>query len=358
MSYYLYVGTYTGGELSDHKYTASKGIYCFNMNPATGQLSNLRSFGEHEIDPGFLAVRGRFLFGENERKDIGTVRSFLINQDGSLKLIDRMETEGSKCAFISTDAFGPYVFATNYASGSLVVMRCEENGKLKLTDQIQHYGRSVVPLRQDCPRAHSVKQTPDGLGLLVPDLGIDMIMSYILDRDTGRVRPNENQASIRVDPGEGPRHIVFRPDGKYVYLNTEIGNHVYVYSYCPKTRTLQEIQKISLLPEEYKEPSYCAEILTSSDGEYIYVANRGYDTITCFHSDKQSGYLTLVGQFSSGGKGPRHICLGPDESYMICANKDNDNITVLERDKQTGKLGKVRFTYDIPAPSCIVWKEV
>ena len=357
MSYYLFAGTYTGGALSDHKETGSKGIYRFILDPATGELADPRAYGENEIDPGFVAVRGRYLFAENERRDMGTVRAFMIGGDGGLTLVDKIEAEGSKCAFIYPDQFGPFVFATNYASGSIMVIRCDD-GKLALTDQVQHYGKSVVPIRQECPRAHSVKQTPDGDGIIVPDLGIDKIMNYILDRQTGKLSPNQNQPCVQVDPGEGPRHLVFHPNGKFVYVNTEIGNHIYAYAFSADTRTLEKIQKISLLPDGFEGESHSAEIIITSAGDCIYVANRGHDTITCYKVDADTGLIQTAGWYESGGKGPRHICLAPDESYIICANKDSDEITIIERDKKTGALGNIRYTYNLPAPSCIVWAEL
>ena len=358
MSYYLYVGTYTGGFQSDHKDTASKGIYCFRMEPVSGELSDIRSYGINEIDPGFIAVRGRYLFAENERRDMGTVRSFHIGDDGSLAFIDKIESDGSKCAFICQDRFGPYVFATNYESGSVMVLRCAEDGKLTLTDQVQHHGKSIVPVRQDAPRAHSAKQTPNGDGIIVPDLGIDKVLNYKLDRKTGKLSPNPNQPFIQVDAGEGPRHLVFHPNGRFVYVGTEIGNHVYAYSFCVETGILTQIQKVSLLPDNFSDASYSAEIIITVAGDYVYVSNRGHDTITCYKTDQETGLLEPVGWYPTGGRGPRHLCLAPDESYMICANKDDDTITIIMRDKETGALGEIRYAYEVPAPSCVVWTEV
>ena len=355
MKDFVYVGTYTGGSLSDHRDTQSKGIYCFACSPGYDKLTFRGTYGKNEIDPGFLIIKDGFLFAENERRDMGTVRSFSIAADGALTLCSVMETEGSKCAFLSAHPSGKYIFATNYASGSLMIISCDDTGKLSLTDKVQHYGKSVVPVRQDAPRAHSVRLTPDGKGLLVPDLGIDKIMNYQFDEQKGLVQPNSLQPYVMVDPGEGPRHLVFHPNGKYVYLDTEIGNHVYVYAYDNTNQTIRQIQKIALLPDDYTGKSYSAEILISSDGRFVYVCNRGHDTITCYQVDVDTGLLSHEGWFPSGGKGPRHIIFTPDEKYLYCANKDGDLVTILERDRQTGSLGEVIGAYEVPAPSALAW---
>ncbi len=357
MSFYLYAGTYTGGEQSDHVKTKSKGIYAFEMDSVTGELANIRAFGQDETDPGYIAIRGRFLFSENECKNAGVVRAFYIEDDGSLTLTDSLSTEGSKCAFVQPDLFGDYVFATNYASGSVMVIQSEQ-GKLTLTDQVQHYGKSIVPIRQDYPRAHSIKQTPDGNGVLVPDLGIDRVMNYLFDRKTGRLKPNPAQPYVSVKPGEGPRHLVFHPNGRFVYVNTEIGNHIYAYKYIAENHTLEPIQKISLIPKDFCAENHAAEIIITASGDFIYVSNRGQDKVVCFKVDSNTGLLQHIGWFDCGGKGPRHICLSPEEDFIFCANKDSDTITVINRDITTGALMGIPYTYSIPAPSCVAWTKL
>ena len=358
MKVQLFVGTYTGGKESDSVVTGSQGIYSFAMDADTGVLTYKGVYGNNEIDPGFFAIRDHILFSENERKDMGTVRSFAIGKDGSLTFIDKIETKGSKCAHVSVDRFGPYIFATNYAAGSVMVMKSDAQGHLVLTDHVQHYGKSVVPVRQDAPRAHSTRQTPDGKGILVPDLGIDRIMNYRLDRKTGKIHPYEYQSSIDVTPGEGPRHCVFHPNGKYLYLVTEIGNHIFCYSFDEDTSVLREFQKISVLPANFKGNSHSAEIIVTRDGRFVYSSNRGHDTIAGFSVNSKNGVLTSNGFFKSGGKGPRHICLSPDERFLIVANKDSDNVTVLEKNKQSGLLGKVLYEARVPAASCVAWTDL
>ena len=158
---YLYVGTYTGGPLSDHRDTDSEGIYCFDLDDRSGALTNLRCVSRNEIDPGFVTIRGNILLSENERKDMGTVRSYGIEKNGDLTFKDAIEAEGSKCAFISFDKDSDLVFATNYASGSVMLISCDKEGDMRLLDKVQHYGKSIIPIRQDYPRAHSARITPD-----------------------------------------------------------------------------------------------------------------------------------------------------------------------------------------------------
>lgn len=182
--------------------------------------------------------------------------------------------------------FGSYVFGANYASGSVLVTRSDENGQLTMTDLVQHYGHSIVPVRQDAPRAHAVIQTPDGTGVIVPDLGTDKLVNYKLDRKSGKLVRNPNQPVVQVASGEGPRHFVFHPCGRYGYLLTEIGNHIYVYNYDCNQGILTEKQCVSTLPEKFSGTSYAAELIVSKDGRFLYACNRGHDSIVAFSIDE------------------------------------------------------------------------
>jgi len=355
MNYQLFVGTYTGGEQSDSVVTNSKGIYSFKLDPQIGSLKLTGAYSHGDIDPSFFAIRGGILYTENERKDMGTLRSFAIQKDGSLSFVDKAETKGSKCVYVCVDDFGPYLFGTNYASGSVMVMKSDAAGQLTLTDLVQHYGSSIVPVRQDAPHAHSVRQTPDGKGIIIPDLGIDKVMNYLLDRETGKLKPNTNQESISVTPGDGPRHFVFHPNRKFAYLLTEIGNRIYVYSFDEAIAVLTELQTISVLPESFTGVSHSAEIIISKDGTFLYTSNRGHDTIAGFAVDPFNGKLESIGFWPSGGKSPRHICLGPNENYIIAANKDSNDVCVIQRNTKTGVLGKVIQKEEVPAPACVRW---
>jgi 6-phosphogluconolactonase len=180
-------------------------------------------------------------------------------------------------------------------------------------------------------------------------------MNYRLDRMTGKIHPNNNQKSISLEPGEGPRHCVFHPNGRYLYLVTEIGNHIYTYSFNEKTAVLTEKNKISTLPDNYSGTSHSAEITISKDGKYIYTSNRGHDSIAGFSVNQNTGELTSIGFFECGGKGPRHICFGPSENFLVVANKDSNKVTNLGRDIHTGMLGNVSNEVDVPAASCVEW---
>lgn len=57
--------------------------------------------------------------------------------------------------------------------------------------------------------------------------------------------------TFTAEPGTGPRHLVFHPNGQFAYLFGELDSTVRVLSYNKETGAFEELQKISTLPEEF-----------------------------------------------------------------------------------------------------------
>ena len=100
--------------------------------------------------------------------------------------------------------------------------------------------------------------------------------------------PN-NPAYVAVNPGLGPRHFAFAPDGKFAYAVCEMGSSVVAFSYHRETGALTPIQTISTLPAGYSGENASAEIQIDKSGRFLYASNRGQNTITEFQIDKSHG---------------------------------------------------------------------
>lgn len=135
---------------------------------------------------------------------------------------------------------------------------------------------------------------------------------------------------------------------------TEYSNSVLAYEWKDKTGTLNLLQTVSTLPDNYIGESAAAEIIISSEGDYLYATNRGYDSIVGYKIDQQSGQLRRIGIWSCGGQAPRHICFGPKETEIICANQKSNAVTVIKRSKANGQLGSIVDEVYVPAPACVL----
>ena len=354
--YTVYVGTYTTKQ-------ASKGIYAFDFDAASGQLKEVGLAAE-SIDPSFLAVHpnGKFLYAVNETSEFagqksGAVSAFAIDRGTSkLKLLNQVPSGGAGPCHISLDKTGKFVFVANYDGGSVAVFPIREDGSLSSASSlVQHTGSSVNKERQEAPHAHWIGAAPDNRFVLAADLGLDEVLIYRFDAASGKLSPN-TPSFVKVAPGSGPRHFAFHPNGKFGYVLTEMAATVTAFSYDAANGSLSPLQIIGTLPMEYSGPIEAAELVMHPSGKFLYASNRAsIDTITAFAFDPAKGTLKLLDKFSTKGKTPRNFAIDPTGSFLLAANQESGTVVVFRIDPATGALTPTGQQLQVPAPVCIVF---
>ena len=88
------------------------------------------------------------------------------------------------------------------------------------------------------------------------------------------------------------------------------------------------------------------------NGKFLYVSNRGNDSLAVFSIDQATGKLTPVEHVSSGGKAPRNFAFDPTGKWIICSNHDSDNTVVFRVDEITGRLTQTGPPVPVPYPFC------
>jgi 6-phosphogluconolactonase len=351
--YFLYAGTYTRQK--------SKGIYAWRFHAADGTLQSLGLVAETS-NPSFLALspNGRFLYAANEDsryegQPTGTVSAFAIdNTTGKLTALNKVVSKGAGPCHVSLERTGKWLFVANYNSGSIASFPVHADGSLG--DAVgfdQHSGSSVNRQRQSGPHAHSVVPSPDGRFLLSADLGLDEVLVYRLGAD-GSLTPNDPPFA-KVAPGSGPRHMAFSHDAKFLYVVSEMIPGVTVFRYDEKRGSLESIQAIPSLPEDYTGNKSGAEIAVAPNGLFVYSSNRGADSIAAFAVDRKKGTLTAAGRFPSGGKTPRNFAIDPTGKWLFAAHQDSDSIVKFRINAQSGALEPAGETLEVGAPVCIVF---
>src|SRR5262249_37805425 len=149
------------------------------------------------------------------------------------------------------------------------------------TDFIQHSGSSVDPRRQQGPHAHQAVFSPDNRFAFVPDLGLDEILIYRVDVRHAKFAKNDPPFA-KVKQGSGPRHLAFHPNGRFAYVLGEMGGLVTALRYDAARGALDPFQDISTLPKDFNGNNGSAEIEVHRSGRFLYVSNRGPDTIAAF----------------------------------------------------------------------------
>jgi 6-phosphogluconolactonase len=352
----VFIGTSPGS--SD---VGAVGIYVCRMNPSTGALSE-PTLAAPAKRPSFLAQHPtlRVLYAcdetsDNAGKKGGGVLSFSVEPaTGKLAPMNQQMSGGLGPCFVEVDPTGGTLLVANYGSGSVASLPLDAaTGKISPTASVdQHEGTGPDAKRQTGPHAHSFRVDPSGKFALSPDLGTDRVMVYQLDASAGKVTAND-PPSASVAPGAGPRHLAFSKDGKFAYVSNEMGNTVTAFAWDSAKGTVSEIQTISTLPEGFSGTSYVAEVTVAPNGKFLYVSNRGHDTIAVFEIDPATGKLTTRGETPTGGNFPRHFAIDPTGKFMIVGNQNSGTLVVFAIDAQTGALKATGSTVKVPGPTCV-----
>ncbi|MCA9108470.1 MAG: lactonase family protein [Planctomycetaceae bacterium] len=333
--------------------------YRLGVDSAQLTLSEKTTDVEH---PFFLALSPdrRFLysihadhFGGKADEQVAAYK--LLDESGSLELLNRQSTHGTASCYLDVDATGKTVVVANYSTGSVASLPVNDDGSLgEAVSFIQHSGSSVNPQRQTGPNAHCIVVSPDNRFVFAADLGIDKILGYQLDASNSQLTPHR-QAFVRMPPGAGPRHLTFHPNGQHVYVINELANSVTHFDYDSEDGFLFERATLSTLPEDFTGESYCADVKITPNGRYLYGTNRGHDSIACYRI-ADDGQLTLLDITPSGGKGPQNLAITSDGSLLLCANMPGNNVQLFRIDPDTGSLASAGESLSITSPSCIMLK--
>jgi 6-phosphogluconolactonase len=349
---WVFVGTYT-------RPNGSKGIYRSELDLASGKLSAPQLAAETR-NPSFLAIHptGKFLYAVGEFADLngqqsGGVSGFTLDPaNGSLKLINTKPSGGTGPCHLVVDKAGQTVLVANYNSGSAATLSIAADGTLGgPVSQVQHSGRSKVRGRQDGPHAHSVNLDSANRFAVVADLGLDKLMVYRFTPSAHTIAANDPPA-MPLEPGSGPRHFAFHPDGKRAYVINELESSLTSCDYDADRGVLTPRQTISTLPQDFKDNNSTAEVVVHPSGKFVYGSNRGMDTIAGFIIDS-AGMLRINGHTPTGGRTPRNFNIDLTGQYLIAANQGSNNLVVFRVDQQTGKLTPTGQQVEIAAPVCV-----
>ena len=177
-------------------------------------------------------------------------------------------------------------------------------------------------------------------------------MIYRFDAERGKLTPHDPPFAA-IKPGSGPRHMVFRPDGRVAYVFNEMSSTVNAFSYAAGSGVLKEIQTIATLPAYFTGDSTAAEIDVHPSGRWLYVSNRGHDTVVLFSIDSSTGTLTLVEEQVTRGATPRHFGIDPSGRHFAVGNQNSDTILIAEIDGDNGRLKPSGALASAPTPVCI-----
>lgn len=351
----IYIGTFSEN--------GSLGIYVFDYDRKNKRYDLLQTIIS-KGSPSFveLSPNGKFLFSANReglegKEEWGSITSFAVDQgSGKLSIIQNQFSYGDSPCHVSVHPSGKYIFVSHYKGGNFVVLPIDEEGRIgEPTANVQLEGKGTIMPRQEQPHTHSAIPSIDGKYLYVSDLGLDKILIYKFDENTGSVNP-ASQPFIRTIPGAGPRHFTFHPKNDIAFSAEEISSSICSYKVDKATGSLQQIQRLPALPPAFFGDNSSADVHTSPDGRYVYISNRGYNGLAMYKVSS-NGKMKNIGYMPTIGMKPRSFLPDPKGYFMLVGNRDSNevNIFVMEKD---GTLTDTSGYLPVPSPVCIKYLEI
>lgn len=350
-----------------------RGVHIFKVDRTTGALT---AAGTQEMgtSPSCLAVNaaGTRLYSANETdrqgdQKEGTVSAYAIDpKDGSLKLLNTVRSGGAGPTYVSIHPSGRFVLVANYFGGSVAVLPVLDDGRLGDATDVKADAGKVGPTKathappgsfaisgHDRTHAHMIQADPAGRFVLHVDLGLDKIFVWKFDAQKGTLAATDPPA-VALPPGDGPRHVHFHPNGKWLYSVQEEGSTVVRFDYDADAGRLTAKQTISTLPRGFAGSNFCSEILVSADGKFVYVGNRLHDSIGVFSVGADGTLAHLADEWTRGNY-PRSFTFDPTGGFLYCCNQRADHVTVFRVDRKTGGLAFTGQYVPVGNPSHIVF---
>jgi 6-phosphogluconolactonase len=362
--HFVWFGTYTG------KPPRGNGIYVSRYDEITGEISRPKLATKIK-NPSFLVVHPTLsiVYAVSEIADLndkptGGIISFVVDMhSGQLTQQSVQLSQGKGPCHLSLDATGKSLLAANYGSGSVICLGINDDGSLlppvattqnKPGGFIQHAGTGPNKSRQQGPHGHSMNATSTGKFAISCDLGADKVFVHKLDVPTAVITPHN---STPTQPGGGPRHFALHPRLPFGYANNELDMTVTAFRFDAVEGNLQKIHSASTIPDSIQERTgfSTAEIAIHPSGKFLYVSNRGHDSIALFGINEQSGKLSLKSVEPTRCQTPRHFAIAPDGKRLYAAGQASGTITAFTIDSETGKLSFTKRILKVPKPVCIVF---
>ena len=362
----LFVSSYAG-DVTTLSLRNSNGTYSLNATSSNSECGPNPAWLTLDASRGTLYCLNEGLTTPN-----GSLSSFTINYDGSLKHVQNTTTiSGPVSGVIYGHSAGDRSIAlAHYGGSALSTHSLLPGGRFDGNDSFTFSlsGPGAVPDRQDSPHPHQAVLDPTGQYIIVPDLGADLLRVFAINPKTQALT---EKAPFKAPAGSGPRHAAFHnPYGvtgegatTYLYLTTELTSTIisYAVSYLPNAGGLNftAVQEVPALGQlSHSRINAPAGIALSPDNRFLLLSNRNSsiftlpnpdasnstavssDSITTFSLSK-SGKLGFVQAWPTYGLFPRHFSLNSAGDLLAVGNQNSANVVVLKRDVATGLIGNV-----------------
>ena len=273
---------------------------------------------------------------------------------GRLSVLNRATSGGGDPTYLTIDPASQSLLTANYASGQVSAVALKADGGLGSVASIQSDTGTGPSPRQASPHAHSVVLDPSGHYALAADLGADRVFVYRFDAATRQLAPATTPFEA-TPAGSGPRHLAFHPNGRFVFLVSELSAELRSYSWDAGAGRLQPVQTVPLAAADFQGKKSGGEIAVSDDGRFVYVSERGENQIVVYAVDATTGQLSQVQRVAAQGNSPWSFAFDPSRRWLLLADEASSTIVAFKVDPKTGQLAPSAETLSVPHPTSVAF---
>jgi 6-phosphogluconolactonase len=350
---YAYVGCYTTPDRNGR----GKGIEVFEMDRDSGAWTHAQRL-EDVVNPSWLTLDAsqEHLYSVHGGDSLTSISAFSRDAaSGKLTKLNSQECGSANPVAISILPNMPFAVVAGYHAGKVSALPVNPDGSLgSMSDLVTLVGTTGPRPGQESSHPHHIPADPAGNFFIVPDKGHDRTYVFRVDPTNGKIVPSA-QGSVVAAIGAAPRHLAFHPRAPFAYQCNELGSTVTTFAYDTTTGQLDELEVQSTLPNDFSDVNTTAEIHVAPSGKFVYVSNRGHNSIAIFRVDDATGKLSFVGCEPTQGTQPRNFALSPDGSLLYAANQASDTIVTFRVDHESGALTPTGQIVETGSPVSIVF---
>jgi 6-phosphogluconolactonase len=312
----------------------SREIMVYELNAQTGDITQIQSMLVNGAAlPMALSPDRRYLYAAL-RSEPYTVASLAIDAStGKLThLADAPLPESMPYIFV--DRSGRYLLGvTSPWHGPRTGRKSVISVSPIAADGVAQASHQVL---QTNNKAHCVMATPSNRHVYATSCEEDMIVCRTFDAATGML--STEAETFGVDAGAGPRHMVFHPGNRFLYLLNETDATIYTFANDERSGRLEKLQISRASPAVPSARSLSAsDIHITPNGQFLYAAVRYSNTLAAFKVDVDSGMLTPIATYPTDTE-PRGFNIDPLGRYVLVVGRMSDGMTVYAIDAASGAL--------------------
>ncbi|MFZ9660837.1 MAG: Atu1372/SO_1960 family protein [Chitinophagaceae bacterium] len=337
VSYDITVGSYTQ--------KGNAGIEFFNVQPETGKTVKTNEIKNNNASFICFSPDKKFMYAVHEEGSASALLSaYKKNSTGKYEILNTETVKGSAACHVNYNPQNATVYVANYMGGSISVFKTFNGKLLPISQYIEYPGKGANTSRQEKSHAHNVMLSPDFHYLYVSDLGTDHVHRHKIYAD-GLV--DENYVNIQIDPGNGPRHLIFNDDGTKAYLINELKGIIDVFNVGEKG--FEKIQSIVADTSKSNKDRGSADIHLSPNGKWLISSNRVTCNDLAVFSVLSDGSLKAALHQPVGIR-PRNFSFSPDGKFVFVACQDDDKVQIFSFNNTTGQLNDMHRDISVKMP--------